>query len=217
MAGGEGRNMGTKRKASEALPCVANREVKVARPINAAEGKGVVTSKVDQPVMTDRLEEMTELCDLQLVDWQQLMPPHCEVERLVCDEIAEDTDEDSDLDDFDAITGVLQKEIPARWKSGEITDEEAIKFHIELANLWRSREITDEEVFEYCMELANLWRSGEIADEEVFEYYTELANWRSGEITNEEFGEITDEEFFAYYEEMINLMSNEDDHESSSI
>ncbi|KAG0567810.1 hypothetical protein KC19_7G162900 [Ceratodon purpureus] len=179
MAGGEGRNMGTKRKASE-----------------AAEGKGVVTSKVDQPVMTDRLEEMTELCDLQVVGGQQLMPPHCEAERLVCDEIAEDTDEDSDLDDFDAITGVLQMEIPARWKSGEITDVEAIKFHIELANLWRSREI---------------------ADEEVFEYYTELANWRSGEITNEEFGEITDEEFFAYYEEMINLMSNDDDHESSSI
>ena len=94
----------------------------------------------------------------------------------------------------------------------EITHEEALKFHNELANRWRSGEITDEGVFEDFNQLANLWRSGEITDEDAFEDYNELANlWRSGH------GEVWGE-FYEYYNvELINLMSNEEDHESSTV
>ncbi|KAG0611305.1 hypothetical protein M758_7G130700 [Ceratodon purpureus] len=153
MAAGEGRNMGTKRKASEALPCIVIRQVKAARPIKVAEGKGVVLSKEDQEI-TERFEEnLMELYDpvfseaysggleqFQHFDVQQKMPLYCEAESLVmCDEYTEDTedhdeyfDEDSD---FDTIINVLREEIPARWRSGEITDEEAFEYYNELATL----------------------------------------------------------------------------------
>ncbi|KAG0611086.1 hypothetical protein M758_7G114200 [Ceratodon purpureus] len=144
MAAGEGMNTGTKRKASEALPCIVIRQVKAARPVTAAEGMGVVTSGVDQEISESFEENLMESCDtcdtvflaaysgsserVQLVDGQQFMPlQYCDVKMLlICDEVTEDTedddedfDEDSDSEDFDAIKGVLQEEIPARWRSGE--------------------------------------------------------------------------------------------------
>ncbi|KAG0567804.1 hypothetical protein KC19_7G162300 [Ceratodon purpureus] len=141
MAAGEGMNTGTKRKASEALPCIVIRQVKAARPVTAAEGMGVVTSGVDQEISERSEENLMESCDpvssaaysggserVQLVDGQQFMPlQYCDVKMLlICDEVTEDTedddedfDEDSDSEDFDAIKGVLQEEIPARWRSGE--------------------------------------------------------------------------------------------------
>ena len=142
--------MGTKRKASEALPCIVIRQVKAARPLKVAEGKGVVPLEEDQEIK-DRFEEnLMESCDpvfsapysggleqFQHFDAQQKLPLYCEAERLVCDEVTEEYTEDFDEDseDFDTIIGVLLEEIPARWRSGEITDEEAFEYYNELASL----------------------------------------------------------------------------------
>ena len=116
IAAGEGR------KASEAL----NRQLNIARPAEAVkENKGVllvIMSKVDQPVVPETFEEMTELNESQLVHEQQL-PLHCEERPVMCDEVTEDL---HDSDDFDALLGKLQEEIPALLRSGKITDEEAL-------------------------------------------------------------------------------------------
>ncbi|KAG0611310.1 hypothetical protein M758_7G131100 [Ceratodon purpureus] len=133
--------VGTKRKASEALPSEAIRQGKAARPLKASmEKPGVATTEVDQPETMESIVEMLVSSEHVLVaalnaGMERFQPDHGQKqlglglgeERMACDEVLADSD-----DIVDVMIDVLQliQIIPApiSWSSSElemISNEEA--------------------------------------------------------------------------------------------